>query len=135
MRFVASHQDAETTRKRAGFGECLIAEDASGRIIGTLTWYEPGPDPVCPLYREPDLAHFGQFGVEPSSQGAGTGRALLDEAERRAAARGYRRMACDTASPAAHLIAMYERWGYARCGTVRWAKVNYESVLLVKGIG
>jgi hypothetical protein len=40
-------------------------------------------------------------------------------------------MGLDTAAPAAHLIAWYERNGYRRVGRADWRPdVNYESVIL-----
>jgi predicted N-acetyltransferase YhbS len=133
LRFVATHQDAATTRERAAEGECFVAE-ADGRVVGTITWRRGEPDSTCDWYREPGVAVFGQFAVDPALQGRGIGCALLVHCERRAAAQGFSEMACDTAGPAAEMIAVYERWGYRHVGRVRWSSVNYESVVLSKAL-
>lgn len=44
-------------------------------------------------------------------------------------------MALDTAAPAADLVAMYGRWGYAEVARFRWSTVNYESVIMARRIG
>jgi hypothetical protein len=59
----------------------------------------------------------------------------MQVAEERAGAMGAAELAGDTAAPAAHLLAMYERWGFRRVGTVKWERVNYESVVVSKSLG
>lgn len=134
MHFTASHQDVAVTRRRCAAGECLVLDrgDADRAVVATLTWRAGRADHECLWYRRPGLAVFGQFAVEPALQGLGLGRALLLDAERRAAAAGFTEMACDTAGPAADMIALYERWGYRLVDRVRWTTVNYESVVLAK---
>jgi GNAT superfamily N-acetyltransferase len=129
LRFVATHQDDEETRRRCASGECWVAEK-DGAVVATVTWYRPWDDGKCPWYARPEVAHFGQFAVEPTLQGTGVGRALLELAAQRAAAAGYAELSCDTAAPATRLIEMYARWGFRRVGDVRWDAVNYPSVLL-----
>jgi GNAT superfamily N-acetyltransferase len=131
LRFVATHQDDATTRRRIAAGECLVAE-RGGRLVGTITWYSGRNGSACRWYRRDDVAGFGQFGVEPDLKGQGIGRALLDEVERRAAAARFAEIACDTAAPAAELIAMYARHGYREVERVQWDETNYESVILSK---
>lgn len=131
LRYVATHQDDATTRRRIAPGECLVAE-RGGRLVGTITWYAGDNHSACRWYHREDVAGFGQFGVEPELKGRGIGAALLAEVERRAAAAGFAEIACDTASPAADLIAMYSRRGYREVERVRWDATNYESVVLSK---
>ncbi|WP_052849000.1 GNAT family N-acetyltransferase [Streptomyces avicenniae] len=62
-------------------------------------------------------AYFGMFAVRPGLQGAGIGRSVLAEAERRAAAEwGAARMEMTVITVRDDLIAWYERRGYARTG-------------------
>jgi GNAT superfamily N-acetyltransferase len=133
LRFVATHQDDEETRRRCASGECWVAEK-DGAVVATVTWYVPWDDGKCPYYARKDVVHFGQFAVEPSLQGGGLGRAMLEHVARRAAAAGYSELACDTAAPATDLIAMYVRWGFRKVGDVRWDAVNYPSVLLSRSL-
>ncbi|MFR9725620.1 GNAT family N-acetyltransferase [Streptomyces sp. MS19] len=66
---------------------------------------------------EAAAAYFGMFAVRPGLQGAGLGRAVLAEAERRAAAGwGVARMEMQVISVRDDLIAWYERRGYVRTG-------------------
>ena len=133
LRYVATHQDVETTRKRTSGGECWVRDD-DGALVATVTWYRPFAGSFCEWYRRPEVAFFGQFAVDPSLQGAGVGGELLTLVERRAAEEGYAELACDTASPAEHLIAFYARRGFRFVGTTRWESVNYESVVLSKSL-
>ena len=134
LRYLASHQDAATTEKRAKGGTCFVAVDTENQMLaGTLTLYGPTPNSPCALYREPDVWHFAQFAVCPTVQGQGVGRRLLETVETAAKEAGASRIACDTSESAHDLIALYERKGYQPSGRVVWQNVtNYESVVLVK---
>ncbi|CAM5729265.1 GNAT family N-acetyltransferase [Streptomyces fumanus] len=84
----------------------LLAVERDGRIVA-----------CCQVEHRGDHAYFGMFAVSPALQGAGLGRAVLAEAERRARAEwgaGEMRMTVITARE--DLIAWYERRGYRRTG-------------------
>lgn len=132
LRFVAARQSDDTTRKRIANGICLVAE-RDGAIVGSITYLPPGHKGGCDWYDRDDVAEFEQYAVEPELQGTGIGQMLLADAERRAVADGATELACDTAAPAAGLIAMYEARGYRRIQSVDWRpSTNYESVVLSK---
>lgn len=137
LRYVASAQDVEITRRRASAGECWVAE-SGGRIVGTITFYPPRPhsDERAPaFYRRGDVARFGQLAVDPGHQGGGIAARLLDLAERRAAEAGAVELACDTAESAAALIALYERRGYRIVDRADWRpSTNYASVVLARRV-
>ncbi|MFI4999988.1 MAG: GNAT family N-acetyltransferase [Reyranellales bacterium] len=78
-------------------GRVLVASDASGRAIGTVS--------VAPDGEEAELALMF---VDPSAMGVGMGRALFEEAVRLARRLGARRMTI-LADPNA--AAFYERMG------------------------
>ena len=62
-------------------------------------------------------AYLGLLSVEPARQAAGTGRLLIDAAEREAVLRfGARRMEMTVIRQRVDLIAWYERRGYALTG-------------------
>jgi ribosomal protein S18 acetylase RimI-like enzyme len=68
----------------------------------------------------PGEGYFGMFSVRPDSQGHGTGRALLAEAERVARDDWHcRAMRMTVIDCRAELIAWYERRGYRRTGEHR----------------
>lgn len=131
LRFVATSQDDATTLSRIEYGYCLIAEE-EGRIVGTVTVYRSGLDHPCSYYRRPGLFYFGQFGVEPSAQGLGIGRRLLDEVERYVKSQYGIELALDTSDQATELIARYEKWGYRIVDTIDWPETNYVSVIMSK---
>lgn len=135
MRFLASHQDVQTTRERClGDGRyCLVAE-RDGRLVGTITLWRPAPDSKCGHYRREGIVVFGQFAVEPSLQRRGLGRRLLNEVETLAASLGAAELCCDTSENAIDLIRWYLSLGYAEVERVRWDVTNYRSVVLSKSV-
>jgi GNAT superfamily N-acetyltransferase len=141
LRYLATHQDADTTRQRAAKGTCFVAVASDGTLIGTIVVYPPtaeldhgnlsgasGPE----WYQRPGVASFGQYGVEPAWKGRGIGRALHIAAESHARSLGAIELACDTAEPATDLVEMYARWGYRQVATTQWEVTNYRSVVLSK---
>jgi GNAT superfamily N-acetyltransferase len=73
----------------------------------------------CVLTPKGDHAYFGMFAVRPGLQGAGTGSALLSEAERRARDAGLAYVEMTVLSLRAELIDFYVRRGYADTGATR----------------
>ncbi len=140
MNFTASTQDVDTTRRRAADGLCLVA-DSAGVVVGTVTACGPyderevGTRTEVPWYRDPDIAHLQQFGVEPAYQRQGIGRRLVAAGERWAQERGFGSVALDTAEPATELIAMYRRMGYTEVGFMQWPGKTYRSVVMRKRLG
>jgi len=133
LRFLASHQDARTTRRRMSTGETVLALEADA-IIGTITLKDAERTTGSPFYDRADVAGVGQFAVRPSCQGNGLGSTLLETCERRAVERGVRSLALDTSEHATRLIAFYQSRGYSFVEYVRWPDVNYRSVVLGKAL-
>lgn len=131
LRYMATHQSVEVTRRRVEQGQCFVAL-AGGVISGTIVFKETGQTRGCPWYDRSDVASIGQFAVEPALQGNGLGRRLMALAEERALTSGARELALDTAEPASHLIAWYERLGYRHIEYADWGHTNYRSVIMSK---
>ena len=131
QKFVATTQDAEETRKRATSGTCFLAE-IDGKIVGTLTVYPSDPEDYCPYYRNPQVAAFGQFAVDPACQGKGIGTKLIEAAEDYARATGHTELALDTSENAQILIDYYNRLGFQVVGDMDWHSTNYHSVVMSK---
>ncbi|MDB6077840.1 MAG: putative N-acetyltransferase [Akkermansiaceae bacterium] len=127
LRYTATHQTPEVTLRRLSRGHALVAE-IGGRVVGTLTVYQPDGEDATPAYRE--HFHFGQFGVVPEFKGRGIGTALHAAALDHVRSLGGAAMALDTASPASRLIALYERWGYEIIDRISYSSTNYESVVM-----
>jgi GNAT superfamily N-acetyltransferase len=110
LRYLATEQTEEVTRRRIGDGECWIAE-VDGRIVGTILLHLP-KDSGKGWYGRHHAAKFCQFAIDPQTQGLGLGSLLLDTTiERRAREAGALEMSCDTAVQARHLIRMHLKRG------------------------
>lgn len=133
MNYVAASQSSDITRRRVERASaCWVARD-DGALVGTIAYYTFAPADRAPVwYSDPSVGHFAQFAVDPKAQRRGIGSALLLVAERHAAGDGKAEIACDTALPATHLIAYYERRGFRRIGRHRWPHALYTSVVLSK---
>jgi GNAT superfamily N-acetyltransferase len=131
MRYVASHQDAATTRQRIAKGETFVAvrDDV---VVGIITLADAHATHGSPWYDRPDVASFGQFAVLPALQRQGIGSRLMDIVEARASEKGVAELALDTSEHAEALIAMYTRRGYRFIEYSKWDSVNYRSVILSK---
>ncbi|MFE9630990.1 GNAT family N-acetyltransferase [Streptomyces sp. NPDC006463] len=71
----------------------------------------------CQLEHRGDHAYFGMFAVRPGLQGAGLGKEILAEAERRARETwGAKEMRMTVVNVREELIAYYVRRGYRRTG-------------------
>jgi predicted N-acetyltransferase YhbS len=131
LRYMATHQSVEVTRKRVEQGLCLVALD-DGAICGTIVVKNASQTRGCAWYDRVDVASIGQFAVEPGLQGNGLGRQLMALTEEQALASGARELALDTAEPATHLVAWYGRLGYRHIEYADWGHTNYRSVIMSK---
>ena len=133
MRFVASHQDTATTRRRLERGEIFVAADDS-TIVGIITLKEVASTNGSPFLDRPDVAAFGQFAVRPSYQCRGIGSRLIEIVEQRAQEKGIAHLALDTSEHAAALIAMYTAKGFRFVEHAHWKTVNYRSIVMSKAL-
>jgi GNAT superfamily N-acetyltransferase len=134
LRFWGTHQSVADTATRLASGQGFVAL-ADGELVGTITVRPPMASSPVPLFCMPDVWSFCQYAVHPGWKGRGVGQALHARALRHAAAHGAKRMALDTAAPAAGLIRMYSSWGYAECGHCDWRpNTNYLSTLMVRPV-
>jgi hypothetical protein len=78
--YTAVDQTEEVTHKRIARGNCLVAIDADGTLVGTIMLHAPGHSSGCPWYERPEVASIGQFGVLPNRQ---TGGSVLACSEKR----------------------------------------------------
>ena len=131
LNFTAVNQTPEVTAQRIRGGECLVAE-WSQVLAGTIVVQPTYQKSECDYFTRHGVAAVHQFGVEPTLQSHGIGRALLAAAESWASERSYGEVAMDTAEPATHLIKFYERLGYCQVGVVQWSGKVYRSVVMRK---
>lgn len=140
---LAGRQDDQTTLDRVLNSECYLAtiprEGAHGgpreQIVGIILLNEHERVAFPPTFLRPGVAHFAMFGVEPTLQGLGLGRRLLDHIEARAREVGFTELALSMAEPDTNLRAYYDKRGYRLVEHWQWPYTNYRSCILSKPIG
>jgi ribosomal protein S18 acetylase RimI-like enzyme len=90
----------------------LAVED--GRILGSATLELDGRTEADDDPLEPDRAHIRMLGVDPSAQGRGAGRALMEACEAQAREAGKHRITLHTTERMTVAQAMYASLGYSR---------------------
>ncbi|MEX3921090.1 GNAT family N-acetyltransferase [Paraburkholderia sp. BR10872] len=123
-------QRRERTVHRDTVDEACFIAVCKGRLAGTLTLRATDPASACRHFRLPDVATVHRYGVEPSQQRRGIGRALLSFANRWAAAHGYMQLALDAPMNAHRLLDFYHGQGFRLVDTVRFPGCEYESAVL-----
>lgn len=116
---------------RAESGEVLVAEDATGSVLGSVTFVLPGTR-YAELSR-PGEAEFRMLAVDPAAQGRGAGAALVRACLDRATERGcsavvicVRRGMVETAQR------LYERMGFVRTPEKDWSPVAGVELLALR---
>ena len=133
LNYTAVDQTAEVTASRIAGGHCYVAE-WQGALAGTIVVKPTYEVNDCEYFTRAGVAAVHQFGVDPSLQSKGIGRALLATSEQWAMEHGFSELAMDTAEQAQHLISLYARLGYKHVGFVQWPGKVYRSVVLSKAI-
>lgn len=106
---------------RAREADVLVAADAAGELLGSVTVAEPG-GPYAEVGRPGEL-EFRMLGVAPAAQGRGVGRALVDAVVCRAHAIGARRVVLSSLDRMATAHRLYGRLGFRRTPERDWAPV------------
>jgi ribosomal protein S18 acetylase RimI-like enzyme len=99
--------DGVTRKIENGTGEVLIGLNEEQLVA------------CCELEHRGTAAYFGMFAVEPTLQGAGVGRVMLQAAEQRAADWAVTTVEMTVIAQRTELIEWYERRGYSRTGEAR----------------
>jgi N-acetylglutamate synthase-like GNAT family acetyltransferase len=97
-------------------GEFLIASDVSHAIVGCAY-----------LKHDGERAYFGMLSIDPSRQGRGLGRILIDAVEARAREHGCRTMDIHIVNLREELPAYYRRLGYEENGTLPFSEPSRAS--------
>jgi predicted N-acetyltransferase YhbS len=87
-------------------GEFLVMEDSSGHIISSVYVELRG-----------ERGYFGMLAVEPSLQGKGLGRTMIEQAQNYVHAHGCNYMDIKVLSARTELPPYYRKLGYAETGT------------------
>jgi GNAT superfamily N-acetyltransferase len=123
-------QARERRVRRDNVDEACFVAVCKDRVAGTLTLRGADPFSACRHLRRPDVATVHRYGVEPSRQRRGIGRALLSFANRWAAAHGYLQLALDAPMSAQRLLDFYHSQGFRLVDTVCFPGCEYESAVL-----
>jgi len=109
---------ADASRRAEGAELWVAADDADGRVLGTVTFAAPG----TPFHEiaEAGEADVRMLAVDPAAQGQGIGEALMMRCLERARALGLTGVALSTqpSMRAAHRV--YERLGFVRAPERDW---------------
>lgn len=97
-------------------GHFLVLEDPVGTIAGSVY-----------LKFQNDRAYFGMLSIDPSRQGCGLGRRLIDAVEARCRERGCRAVDIHIVNLREELPPYYRRLGYVNCGTLPFPDANRAS--------
>jgi ribosomal protein S18 acetylase RimI-like enzyme len=117
--YLATLRDAGA---RAGAGELLLAEDESGRLLGSATLVT-GTAAFADPAAGPDDATLRMLVVDPAGRRAGVGAALVRDCIDRAQRRGARVLWLST-EPEMHAARrLYERLGFARTPEHDWTPI------------
>jgi ribosomal protein S18 acetylase RimI-like enzyme len=108
--YLARIRDA---RSRVPETEVLVAVDASGTILGSVSFVADHTSRWAEVER-PGEAGFRMLGVAPAARGHGVGRALVMACIGRARAAGCQAVAISTASDWTAARRLYERIGFER---------------------
>jgi GNAT superfamily N-acetyltransferase len=114
--YVASLADVA---RRAREADLLVARDAWGEVIGTVT-YAQHATPWAEISR-PGEAEFRMLAVEPASTGRGAGRALVQACLDRARDDGASAVVISTTPQMRDAHRLYERMGFVRTPERDWS--------------
>jgi GNAT superfamily N-acetyltransferase len=131
LNYTAVDQSVEVTRKRFEGGQGYVALQ-DDRIVATIVIQPTKANSECAYFRKTGVCSIHQFGVEPTMQGAGIGRAMIAACESWALQNRFVEVALDTAEQATHLIALYSKLGYEHRDFVQWDGKVYRSVVMSK---
>lgn len=104
---------------RASEATLLVAVDAAGEVVGTVTFCRPG-SPYAELSR-PGEAEFRMLAVDPSARGSGVGAALVHACLDRAGAAGDHCIVLSTLAEMRAAARLYDRLGFAAVPTRDWS--------------
>lgn len=90
-------------------GEFLLAEDEEGWVAACVHTELRG-----------ERGYLGMLAVDPSRQGTGLGRLMVDAAENHCRSRGCRWMDLRVLSPRRELLPFYEKLGYVQLRTEKF---------------
>lgn len=114
-RYVHELRDAAT---RARAAELLVATDAAGALLGTVTLCLPGT--ALAEISRPGEVEFRMLATDPAARGRGVGRALVWAVLERAEQLGARRVVLCSSTAMRRAQRLYLRLGFRRLPERDW---------------
>jgi ribosomal protein S18 acetylase RimI-like enzyme len=126
---TAAHyvDELRDTVGRAATAELLVAADADGALLGTVTFCSP--DSPWSEVSRPGEAEFRMLAVPPAARGSGVGEALTRACVERARGAGAQRLVLSAMAGGAAARRLYERLGFARLPERDWSPVDGVSLV------
>ena len=113
---IGDRTSADEILRMMETGQFLVLEEPSGPIAGSVY-----------LQFQGDRAYFGMLSIEPSRQGCGLGRLLIDAVEARSRERGCRAVDIHIVNLREELPPFYRRLGYVENGTLPFSDAERAS--------
>ena len=104
---------ADVAGRAADPGAVVLAARRDGRVVGGVTLVLETTSPLAE-HLEPGMAGMRMLAVDPSAQGAGAGRALVEGCIEVSRGHGLRCLSLHTHVVFARARALYERMGFVR---------------------
>lgn len=90
-------------------GKMLLAEDASGKLVGSIYYELRG-----------ERGYLGMLAVDPAEQGRGLARKIVEAAEDRLRAAGCDEVEIIVLNMRPDLLPIYQRFGFVQTGTTQF---------------
>ncbi|MFJ7218398.1 GNAT family N-acetyltransferase [Amycolatopsis sp. NPDC098790] len=113
--------------RRVELAEVLVAVDATGEVLGTVTVVRPG-SPYAEISRPGEL-EFRMLAVAPSARGRGIGEALTRAVLDRARALDIREVVLSSLEGMRSAHRLYERLGFVRLAERDWRPYPHISLI------
>lgn len=128
MDYLATRQDAETTKKRVGDGICFLAY--IGEImVGTATLLlRDVKKKNIKWHNKNRYGIIVQLGVHPDYKRLGIGRKLVDKIVDTSKENEVDELIADTSSKAKELLSWWKRQGFEYIGLLSHSSTNYYSI-------
>lgn len=112
---------------RFGGAELLVAVDADGSVLGTVTVAPPGSSMIN--LAGPDELEFRMLAVSPAARGRGVGEALVRAVLDRAGELGLPAVVLSSQPDMAAAHRLYRRFGFRRTPDRDWSPVPGETLV------
>ena len=113
---IGDRTSADEILRMMDDGQFLVVEEPRGTMVGCVYLRFRG-----------DRAYFGMLSIEPSRQGRGLGRLLIDAVEGRSRERGSRAVDIHIVNLRDELPGFYRRLGYVDAGTLPFSDADRAS--------